>query len=405
MSATGSVRSAIFRIRPAVAVGALIGRLLALSPGMMPRSALITAVAGTVLTLLGMGVGAVVSLVRDRFREGRPRPVSGAWLAIGLMVIGAAVGGAVRHEVAVRAALGAPAIGVGWVSAAVLVPVLVAAGVVAIRPRVLLTVAGSALLIASAVGLSGPAVATAPSVPGGSAMIYGRLTEPGGFTQRADRLVSRWVAAGGLTQRAVVVVVPTGSGWVDASTVAGAQRSFRGSVRLLALQYDDVASWKAFVSSPARAGDSAIALVSAVAHRVAQSPRAQRPRIYLAGQSLGAVGADTARSWARRTGVAVAGTVLAGPPAGTVEEVPACERRVVLANDDDPVTVFGASLLWRPVGGRPWLPVASSVAAALDLPGALSVSTGHGHRYGLEQGLAFGALPPGCQPIGPRAAS
>lgn len=403
--------SALLRIRPAVAIGALVGRLLALTPGMMPRAALTTAAAGAALTLLGMGIGALVGVVRDRVVDRRPRPVSGPLLALGAMVVGVAVGLAVRHESAVRAAVGAAPVGAGWVIATMLVPALVAVAAVVIRPRVWAATAITGLIAITALRLPGPAAASGPDVPDSPAMIYSRLTEPGSTASRADRLVERWVADDGLKQRAVVIAVPTGSGWVDAGTVDGVRRQFAGSVRVLALQYDDVASWKAFVSSPDAAGRSATAVLRAVDRRLSSVPEGARPRVYLVGQSLGAVGADAARRWADSSGVHLDGTVLAGPPAGTIETLPRCARRVVLANRDDPVTAFGAALLWRPLHGYgaadddrpstgelPWLPVVSMLGTALDLPGALDVPTGHGHRYGVEQGLAISRLPSGCEP-------
>ena len=419
-----NTRSAL-RIRPAVAIGALTGRLLALAPGTMPRSTLVAVVAGVLLTLAGTGIGAAVGAIRDRGTDRRPAPVTGGWLAAGLMMIGVAVGVAARNEVAIRAAVGAPPIGAGWVVAVMTAPIAAAAFAVMVRPRVW---AATALVGAAAITslqVPGHAEASRPNVPDGPGMIYGLLTDPGSLQTRADRIADRWVAAGGVGRRAVVIAVPTGSGWVDSGAVDGVQRYFGGSVSVLALQYDDVASWKAFVSSPDAAGDSAIAVLRAVDQRLDEVPAQRRPRVYLVGQSLGAVGADAARAWATRTGVRLDGTVLAGPPTGTVEELPACARRVVLANRDDPVTAFGTALLWRPAGDHrdvtddghpddgdrqptaelPWLPVVSMIGTALDLPGALAVPTGHGHRYGVEQGLAIGRLPAGCQPIMPRAAS
>lgn len=407
MNAPGLQTSALCRIRPAVAIGALVGRLLALAPGTMPRSMIVATAAGVLLTLIGMGVGAIVGLVRDRLVDRRPEPVSGAMLAAGLMASGVAVGFAVQHEIAVRAASGAAPIGVGWVLVVTVVPVLAAVAAVVVRPRVWGTTAMIGLIAVAALRMPGPAAAARPNVPASPAMLYSLLTESGSFDARADRLVGRWVDDGGLRQRAVVIAVPTGSGWVDAGAVEGVQRRFDDSVRVLALQYDDVASWKAFVSSPDAAGDSAIALLRAVDRRLASVPSQVRPRVYLIGQSLGAVGADAARRWAAETGTHLDGTVLAGPPAGTVERLPACAPRVVLANRDDPVTEFSTALLWRPTDGDrqqaeelPWLPVVSMVGTLLDLPGALDVPTGHGHRYGVEQGLAISRLPGGCTSAG-----
>ncbi|ALG84101.1 alpha/beta-hydrolase family protein [Gordonia phthalatica] len=398
----------VLRVRPAVAIGALVGRLLALAPGVMPRSTLIAVAAGVLLTLVGMGVGAAAGAVRNRLVDDRPDPVTGVWLAVGLMASGVAVGVAARHEIAVRAALDVPSIGIGWVLAVTTVPMIAAVLAVTIRPRVWAATVLVGAVALTALRTPGPADAARPDVPDSPAMIYSLLTEPGSVQTRADRLVDRWVDAGGLDRRAVVVAVPTGSGWVDAGTVDGVQRRFDDSVTVLALQYDDVASWKAFVSSPDAAGDSAIAVLRAVDRRLDAVPPQRRPRVYLVGQSLGAVGADAARAWAVRTGAHVDGTVLAGPPAGTVEALPSCARRVVLANRDDPVTAFSEALLWRPAdrtldaeptddGDRqPWLPVVSMIGTVLDLPGALDVPTGHGHRYGVEQGLAIGRLPAGC---------
>jgi len=393
------------RTSSAALLGGLIGWALALTPGQLPRAAMVSAAVGTVLTLLGMGVGAVSA------RLGRRRAASSELVSAAAVAGAAAVVGALWWQTRVAENVGAPAPGVLWVAAAAGVPLAVGLALVWLPGRVW---AVGALLTALIAGPAAHARAAAPDIPADPALSYSMLDPTADVDARAQALVDDWATKP--HTGAVVVIVPTGSGWVDASAVAGFRRHFDDDVAFLAMQYSDVPSWQAYVRSPAAASDSAIAVVRALNRRISASP--DRPDVYLFGQSLGAIGADAARAWADDHEVAIDGTVLSGPPAGTVESLPACEPRVVLANATDPVADFDASLAWRApdhVGGTttigaprqqlPWIPGLSVVGTALDLAVSLDGPVGTGHHYGIEQGLAVGELPPGCQTIGPRAAS
>ena len=59
----------------------------------------------------------------------------------------------------------------------------------------------------------------------------------------ADDLVTR----GGLSKDHVVLMIPTGSGWVDPAAVDGFERRFHGDVALVGLQYAHTPSWVAFL--------------------------------------------------------------------------------------------------------------------------------------------------------------
>ena len=109
-------------------------------------------------------------------------------------------------------------------------------------------------------------------------------------------------------------------------------------------------------------------------------PAQQRPRIILYGQSLGAIGAETARVWAddHRPGT-VRATVLSGVPADTVATHTHGSPRIVMANATDPVTTWSAAEIWRtpsrpsetvtvgkPTRRVPWLPGSALVIADLE---------------------------------------
>jgi uncharacterized membrane protein len=393
------------RISSGALLGGLIGWALSLAPGQLPRGVMVSALVGTVLMVLGMGLGAVGA------RLGRRRLASSELVSAVTVAAAAALVGSLWWQTRVAENVGVPTPGPLWVTATAGVPLVVGLALVSLPGRVW---AIGALLTALVAGPAAQARAAGPDVPADPALSYAMLDPTSDVDARARALVDDWAQKP--RTNAVVVIVPTGSGWVDASAVEGFRRQFDDDVAFLAMQYSDVPSWQAYVRSPAAASESAIAVVRALDRRIGASPG--RPELYLFGQSLGAVGADAARAWARDHGVAIAGTVLSGPPAGTIESLPGCEPRVVLANATDPVADFDLSLAWRtpdhadgtttvgtPRQRLPWAPGLSLIGTALDLAVSLDGPVGTGHHYGVEQGLAVGELPPGCQTIGPRAAS
>ena len=391
--------------------GAVLGWSAAQMPGALPRTALLSAVAGTVLALVGTGLGLLASRMSGRARDGivrvAPPVVAGVGAAAAIV--------SYRWQSGLRSAMEMAPIGPEWLAATVAIPAAVVALLlwIPLRRMMLAGLAGG-LIVAG-----GPAVpagaATAPDVPASPLLHYAHL-DGRGDGARAAGLVTEWVRTGGLDRDAVVIAVPTGSGWVDGAAVEGARLRFGGSVRLLAMQYSDVPSWQAYLRSPDRAGESATTLLAEVSRAVSAAAPGRRPQVYLYGQSLGATGAEAARAWAATHRIELAGTVLAGLPGGR-DAVPIPDR-TVLDNASDPVAALTPSLLWRPPPASagtadsdssprpPWVPGLSMLATVVDLAGSLDVPLGYGHRYGVEQGLALGTGDPLIQPsTGPRAAS
>ena len=384
---------------PAISVAVTLGYLAALYPGTLPRDPITTAVLTAALSALGACTGMVLA------RRGKRQPETQARrIVFGscLVILGCAVGVAVWWQNLIRAAVDVAPVGVEWCAAATLPAVAVAVAIVA-APRTTAIVAAGGLALTA--GLSAPAdagadeqrvpVSSAPRDPG--ILLRGEL-RVGGFDDAAAELTRRWTASAGPSARAVVVAVPTGSGWLDPAAVDGFQSRFAGDVRVLTLPYDDVPSWQAFVSDRSRSADSAIAVVSALTTVLDRVPERERPRVILYGQSLGAVGADAARVWLENAHPSLLDeTVLVAPPAGTVASLSGTPR-TVLANSSDPVVRWSFAELWRPhratddthirgprVPDAPWLPVISFMQTSVDLLGALDGAAGVGHRYGSEQ--------------------
>ncbi|WP_172603604.1 alpha/beta-hydrolase family protein, partial [Rhodococcus ruber] len=204
---------------------------------------------------------------------------------------------------------------------------------------------------------------------------------------RAALAVRELERAGGFARAHVVVVVPTGSGWVDPGAVRGFAALFGGDVALVAQQYSSAPSWVTFLFDRDAAAESARALLTSVRSRIDALDPVRRPQVHVYGQSLGAVGGSAALA---STATGPCAAIWAGPPAGAVRT----DGAAVTANTSDPVVWWRPSLLWSPPDlsrarrDAPvprWLPVVSFVQATLDLPVALDAPPGHGHRYGPDQ--------------------
>ena len=201
---------------------------------------------------------------------------------------------------------------------------------------------------------------------------------PGGAQPHPGRRrrLRRLAAEGGLARRTLVVVVPTGSGWVDDVALDTLADATDGDVASVTVAYDDAPSWLSYLTARGEAVATTDALLAAVArHRPAGT------RLVLYGQSLRALAG--AQAWARHPERAD-GAFWVGPPADTPRDPPGGHARA----PDRPRRVWSPWLLVtppeRPVA-RPWLPVVSFVQTSVDLLGAVGAPAGSGHHYGAEQ--------------------
>ncbi|MCZ0913918.1 alpha/beta-hydrolase family protein [Gordonia amicalis] len=396
---------------PVLVVSIVASYLLALHPGTLPRDAATTAVVTSGFAAVGAVVGMLLSRWASRRRPHPDTQTRRVVFGAGVLIAAGGAGLSVWWQSLIRAAVGAPPVGPDWWVAATVAPAAAVAAIVLI-PRVTAVIAASAVALTA--GLLAPADAGADRgqplprtvvVSEFGTLLRGELAAPE-FDRPAERLVRSWMHSGGLSARAVIVAVPTGSGWVDPAAVAGFVDRFDGDVRILTLPYADVPSWKAFISGDAAATESSITLVRELAKVLASRSAGARPRLVLYGQSLGAVGADAARVWLEDHHPSLlAETVLTAPPAGTVAQASRTPR-IVMANRSDPVVRWSLGSLWRPpaypddtvLGGRrvpevPWLPVVGFLQSSVDLLAALDGPTGVGHRYGTEQARPVSGLP------------
>lgn len=219
----------------------------------------------------------------------------------------------------------------------------------------------------------------------GAVRAYVRMAPGEDAAARADRAVDMLVDAGGLQRSRIVVVLPTGSGWVDPQFLAGIEDRFGSDVATVAMQYDDSPSWWSFLAHRERSADAARTLFDEVAERVRALPPQDRPDLHVYGESLGADAGQAIFTGAggERARDTVCSVLWVGPPGGSRVGMP---REAVVANPDDPVVHAGwQGLLVPDPDEQRWLPVVSGVHDLVDFVGSLEVPEGTGHRYGPDQ--------------------
>ena len=301
----------------------------------------------------------------------------------------------------------------------------------------------------------GPSVTAIEKFTGQPAMepirVYAGLASAPDAEARAALAVRDLQRAGGFGRKNLLVVTTTGSGWVDPALSDSFEYLSGGDSATVAIQYSYLPSWISYLVDQSKAREAGRALFDAVYGAWTQLPADQRPRLYVAGESLGSFGGETAFSGEYSMANLTDGALFAGPPnfntlfreftdhrdSGSPEVQPIYQDgRIVRFADDatkaippsgqpwdgtrvlymmhpsDPIVWWSPHLIFSEpdwISEHPgkdvletmfWMPFVTFWQVTADLPFATGVPAGHGHKYTSEYVDGFNAVmrPTGITP-------
>jgi uncharacterized membrane protein len=285
----------------------------------------------------------------------------------------------------------------------------------------------------------GPTVSEIENFTGKPAMepirAYAGLASAPDAEARAALAVRDLEREGGFHRKNLLVVTTTGSGWVDPALVDTFEYLSDGDAATVAIQYSYLPSWVSYLVDQSKAREAGRALFDAVYGAWSQLPPNQRPRLYVAGESLGSFGGEAAFSGEYSMANLTSGVLFAGPPnfntlfrqftddrdpaSPEVQPVYQDGRIVRFANDpttaippngqpwegtrvlymmhpSDPIVWWSPHLVFSEpdwisespgkdvLKGMFWLPFVTFWQVTADLPFATGVPAGHGHTYTSE---------------------
>jgi uncharacterized membrane protein len=298
----------------------------------------------------------------------------------------------------------------------------------------------------------GPSVSDIEKFTGHPAMepirIYAGLASAKSADAQAALAVKDLQRAGGFQRKYLVVVTTTGSGWVDPALVDSLEYLTGGDNATVAIQYSYLPSWISYLVDQAKALAAGRALFDAVYGAWAKMPAGDRPKLYVAGESLGSFGGEAAFTGENDLANRTNGALFAGPPnfntlfrdfsdnrdPGSPEVAPIYQdgrivrftndastgippqsqpwdgtRVLYLMHPSDPIVWWSPHLIFsqpdwisEPPGRDVlntmfWMPFITFWQVTADLPFATGVPGGHGHTYSAEYVDGWNAVlrPPG----------
>lgn len=122
--------------------------------------------------------------------------------------------------------------------------------------------------------------------------VYAGLNSAETVEERAALALAELKRVGAFERSVLVIITPTGTGWIDPAAVDPLEYLHRGDVASVGVQYSYLASWLSLIVEPEYGSESARALFQAVYGHWTSLPRDNRPRLYVYGLSLGALSSD-----------------------------------------------------------------------------------------------------------------
>ena len=273
--------------------------------------------------------------------------------------------------------------------------------------------------------------------------IYAGLASADGPEAQAALAVRDLQRAGGFQRKNLLVTTTTGSGWVDPALVDSFEYLSNGDSATVAIQYSYLPSWVSYLVDQSKALAAGQALFDAVYGAWVKLPPGDRPKLYVAGESLGSFGGEAAFTGENDLANRTNGALFVGPPnfntlfrefsdhrdPGSPEVQPIYQDGRIVRFVNDPATGIppagqpwnGTRILylmhpsdpivwWSPhlIFSEPdwiseppgkdvlktmfWVPFVTFWEVTADLPFATGVPEGHGHKYTAEYVNGFNAI-------------
>lgn len=132
--------------------------------------------------------------------------------------------------------------------------------------------------------------------------------------ERARLALEELKRVGGFDRALLVVITPTGTGWVDPAALDTVEYLHGGDITSVALQYSYLSSPLSLLAQPDYASEAARALFLEVYAYWTTLPKGERPRLYLHGLSLGAMNSERSAGLFEMIDDPIDGALWSGPP-------------------------------------------------------------------------------------------
>jgi uncharacterized membrane protein len=132
--------------------------------------------------------------------------------------------------------------------------------------------------------------------------------------ERAKLALEELKRVGGFKRGFLIMVTPTGTGWVDPAAMDSVEYLHHGDMASVAVQYSYLGSWLYLLTGTDYGADASRSLFKEVYGYWTTLPRNSRPRLYLFGISLGALYSERSTDLIEVLGDPFNGALWSGPP-------------------------------------------------------------------------------------------